>query len=146
MSACVKCGYNPDAQATARWEFSIPRAIKSLNRATSNRGGRSKSARAAQRKHRDELAAWMWYFRLAARTNGIGPARGRRRVTLTRIMQGRERPFDRDNLAGGCKVVVDAMVHEHLLVDDKPALAEIHYAQERGGKAGLHVLLEELAP
>ena len=47
---------------------------------------------------------------------------------------GREQERDYVNLVGGCKLVVDALVLEGLLVDDKPALLDDRYLQERVAK------------
>lgn len=77
-------------------------------------------------------------------------AAARRRVTFTRCYGGRQQERDHDNLVGGMKSVLDAMVRELLLVDDRPQWAELHYAQQRLDESvaksarGLVVHLEEL--
>jgi hypothetical protein len=138
MTACCKCGHDPEAKVTASWSFVIERDPPSMNERIHNEG----SARFAYARERKIWADW---FRVARVTNRIPPADARRRVTLTRLFSGRQQSRDRDNLVGGQKVVVDAMVLTSLLADDADRWAQIHYAQERGEHRGLHVLLEELA-
>ena len=67
-------------------------------------------------------------------------------MTFTRCYGGRQQERDRDNLIGGMKTVVDAMLVELLLVDDTSQWAELHYQQLVTAPAtrGLLVHLEEL--
>lgn len=136
--SCPKCGHEPDAVVSARWEFTIPRAVKSAN-AHSVNAGASRWAYAADRN------AWSQWF--ALRLHELGPVAvlGKRRVTLTRVYAGRQREMDRANFISGCKPVLDAMVRAGWLRGDKPADVEDSYLQERGVTAGLRVLVEELA-
>ena len=68
-------------------------------------------------------------------SNGLGVvvlksrAKGHRRVKITR--RG-SRTLDHDNLVGGCKPLVDALVKVGLIENDTPALVTVEYAQERG--------------
>jgi Holliday junction resolvase RusA-like endonuclease len=138
LPACERCGYDPSATVSATWTIGVDRDPPSLNARIVNAGwSRFRYAR--------ERDAWCWEFRAARLMLNITPATGRRRVTMTRIYAGRQKERDRDNLAGGMKVVVDAMVSERLLVNDDPRNAEIHYQQEHGGPPGLRVLIEELS-
>lgn len=135
---CPKCGHDPRAVVTASWTLEIPRRVHSLNkRAINDRG-------AAGAKYRKQREGWAWDLRVLRVDQRIPHAVGMRRATLTRLYSGREQAFDQDNLTGGMKLVVDAMVREGLLVDDKPAVAEIHHLQVRAGQSGLLILLEEL--
>jgi hypothetical protein len=138
MSACVKCGHNPDADVRAAWLFSVDHDIESANQHTFNVG----ATRWRYGKARD---AWQWELRAARLLHRIPThhGNGRRRVTITRRYHGRQRPYDRDNLAMGAKLVVDAMVREGLLIDDSERHAEIHYQQEPG--TGTTFVIEELA-
>lgn len=140
---CPKCGYNQDAPVAARWEFEIPKELVSLNRSAKN--GSTLGARAAFRRELGIWGNWMWCKRLS---NKIVVATGKRRVTITRVIGYRQREFDRDNLVGGGKVIVDAMVRECLLLGDDKARSEVHYEQVRhgGGDGGsVRIVLEELA-
>ncbi len=140
MTACVKCGHNPAAKVIAAWAFTLAGELHSMNRHVVNFG----AARHAYRRERD---AWAWLARAARLKHRIAIATGRRRLTLTRIYAGRQRELDRDNLAGGAKPLVDALVREGLLVDDTSRWLELHHDQERGtapGDRGVRVLLEEL--
>ena len=94
---------------------------------------------------------WSGELMVARMNHKIWPARGRRRITLERIYSGRQQERDRDNLVGGMKAVVDALVLQGLLVDDTPAHAELHYGQASVGREppaamrGLRVTIEDLA-
>lgn len=137
MTKCARCGFDPDVVVTASWSFTIEMGTASLNAQSTNKGGR----RFAYKETRNH---WSWWFRERRLALRIPVARRRRRLTLTRLYSGRQRELDRDNLVGGLKMVVDAMVRERLLVDDKNSAAEIHYLQERAASQGLRVLLEEV--
>lgn len=138
MSACLKCGHDPLAIVTASWPHFIDREVESGNRHTFNVGG----SRWRYGKARD---AWQLEFRNLRLLRRIPRAMTKRRVTLTRYFDGRQREWDADNFATGAKLVVDAMVREGLLVDDRREFAEIHYLQVRSTPRGLGVLIEELA-
>lgn len=139
MTACIRCGFRPDAHVIASWEFVVPRTVKSGNAHVHNVG----AGRHVYRKERDGWAADFRFFKHQQR---IPDATGKRRVTLTRIIGHRQRPFDTDNLGTGLKPCVDAMVSVGLLQGDTPSQAEIHRQQEKRHGVGLHVLIEELAP
>ena len=49
-------------------------------------------------------------------------------VVITRYSSGK---LDHDNLVGGCKGLVDAMVHVGLAVDDSPEWITVEYKQEK---------------
>lgn len=148
MTACVKCGHDPDRAVTASWSFLIRRDPPSLNERIFNAG----NSRWRYKKERDVWSAEI----MVARGNGRIPVVYRpssphviRRVTLERIYGGRMQERDRDNLVGGMKPIVDALVLQRLIVDDSPAHTELHYGQirEQGTAArGLRVLIEDLAP
>lgn len=136
-SACPKCGFDPTARVLASWTFLVDRDPPSLNERLFNLGSR----RHAYKAERD---AWYLEFVLARNLNLIPFAERKRRVTLTRLFDGKQRERDVDNLWGGGKSVVDAMVLAQLLVADAPDFAELHWNQERGAR-GLRVLIEEIA-
>lgn len=138
MTACPKCGHDPEARVLAAYEFTVDRDPPSLNAHIFNVG-------ASRWKYAKERDAWMWEFRAVRLLRRIPPAVGRRRVTMTRVYGGRQKERDRDNLSGGMKPCVDALVLEKMLVGDGPRDAEIHYQQEVGSPTGLRVLIEELA-
>lgn len=137
MTACKKCGHDPDAAVTASWEFVLEHEIQSLNARISNVG-------ASRWRYAAERDAWSWLVRAAKAKHGITPAAGRRRLTLVRIYARGQRELDRDNLAGGCKPLVDAIVREGLIRDDKRKWCELHHDQEPGTERAVRVLLEEL--
>lgn len=141
MTACVKCGFNAAAQVTASWTFEIARTVESMNGRVHN-VGRSRWEYAKQRD------GWTRDMLTIRRVHGIPIPDCKRRVTLTRMYSGRRRELDADNLIGGLKSAVDAMVHAGLLIGDRPGDAEIHYAQERmkvgSMVSGLRVLLEDI--
>jgi hypothetical protein len=137
MSACAMCSYDPDARVMSSWTFMIDREVVSMNAHRVNIGG---FAGRAYRKDRDN-----WYLEFVNARNllKIPHAERRRRVVLTRLYDGRSRMWDQDNLVGGGKSTVDAMILAQLLVADSHDFAEVHWKQTRGAR-GLHVLLEEL--
>lgn len=63
----------------------------------------------------------------------------KKRVTITRVFGHRQRPFDQDNLAGGCKGLIDAM-KGILIKDDNPNHAEFHFKQVKGQRG--HTVIE----
>lgn len=163
-AACPRCGYDPSAAVRAAWSFVVERDPPTLNARIVNAG----DSRFRYAKERD---LWVMEFRVQRVNHRIpradqmrfapGPtphtmtSPPRRRVTLRRVWGGRQRERDKDNLIGGMKVVVDAMVLEGLLADDSAARAEIHYEQIKHGsdaghqdwvsRVGLHVIIEDLA-
>jgi len=137
VTACVKCGHDPDAPVTASWEFVLEHEALSMNARIVNVG-------AARWRYAKERDAWGWLVRAAKLRHRITAATGRRRMTLTRIYAARQRELDEDNLKGGTKSLVDAIKREGLLVDDTRAWLELHHAQERGQSRCVRVLLEEL--
>ena len=136
MSACVKCGHDPDAVVERHWQFTLPLELESLNAHRVNSG----ATRWSYKRKRD---GWAMALR-ATVPRAILAANGKRRVTLTRLMGKGQRAFDRDNLVGGAKGLVDAMVRVGLLLGDSAEHAEIHYDQERAATPGVRVLVEEL--
>lgn len=138
MSQCVKCGFDPHAVVVASWTFMLEHEVLSLNARVSNAG-------ASRWRYAKERDAWSWHVRVAKLNQRIRPATRRRRLTLIRIYARGQRALDRDNLAGGMKPLVDAIVREKLVVDDTAAWLELHHGQEPGTERGVRVLLEELA-
>lgn len=151
-AACPKCGYNSDAAVVGRYSFLIKRDPPSLNRRLVNTltGGH---------RYRREKATWMfeirairlakrvpYAYRAATDRSSWPVAEGKRRITIARLYSGRQKQRDVDNLAGGMKPVVDAMVAEGLLRDDSPEYAEIYYQQRRTAEesAGLWFEIEIL--
>lgn len=151
--ACPKCGYNAATAITATYTFLIGRDPPSLNRRMVNtlKGGK---------EYRREKTGWIYEIRAARLARQLPYAHrakddrsswpvigGKRRVTLTRLYAGRQKERDVDNLTGGMKPAVDALVTERLLVDDSPVHAEIHYLQrriEQPGDVGLRFEIEIL--
>lgn len=143
MTACSRCGYDPDVKVTASWSFLIQRDPPTMNERIFNAG----NSRWRYRKERD---LWASEFMVARGNTRIPKARAneRRRVTLERVYNGRMQERDRDNLIGGMKPIVDALVMQGLILGDSPDLAEIHYNQVREPgtmSRGLRVTIEALA-
>ena len=139
-SKCVRCGHDPSELVLATWSFLIERDPPSLNKRLYNAGP-------GRHLYRQERDMWCWEFRAARLTRSIPKADGRRRVTLARLYGGRQQERDYDNLAGGMKAVVDAMVSEGLLTNDTPDQAEITYQQAVAKtleSRGLLVLIESV--
>lgn len=136
MTACPKCSYDAHALVARSWTFRIDRDPPSLNSRLYNAGPR----RWAYKRERDTWTLEVRNMRLLRR---LPIATTRRRVTLTRQFTGRQKLRDVDNLIGGAKIIVDALVLEGLLLGDAEIHAEIHYGQVQAAPAGLVVLIEE---
>lgn len=74
--------------------------------------------------------AWLSMLSLAPGMHAAHtvPVTTKRRVTILRVAP---RVLDMDNLYGGCKPILDAMVTLGLLRDDKPAWLDLHVSQDR---------------
>lgn len=140
MSACVKCGHDPEVRVLSRWVLEIGALeVKSLNAHSVNAG----HARHAYRRARDQ---WQWAVVAARHARRVPQATSKRRVTIRRIIGYRQREFDHDNLVGGCKPLVDALVRDGMLIGDRRHQAEIGYEQVKvDGGSGVVIMLEELA-
>ena len=69
------------------------------------------------------------YFLLAGALNKVAPipaATGKRRLTIER--HGK-RLLDADNLAAGCKALIDVVKFRKLILDDNPAVCELVFRQ-----------------
>jgi hypothetical protein len=133
------CGFSADQAVGRRWGLSLPKRVSSANLRTVNAG-------ASRWRYAKERGEWCLLIRAAAAFDrSVLEATGKRRVTITRRYSGRCREMDRDNLLGGVKMLVDALVQEGALHDDKPAWLELHVLQQRAPVDVTHVLVEELA-
>lgn len=133
---CVRCGHDPYATVSHRWVLTINREVHSLNAHRVNAG----ATRWAYKRDRD---AWQWELKVARINERIPIAVAKRRVTLVRVMGKGQREFDIDNLVGGAKCAVDAMVREGLLMGDARDQVELVYEQKRAEKPGVIVIIEE---
>jgi Holliday junction resolvase RusA-like endonuclease len=139
VSACIKCGHDPEAKVLRTWCMELDMPLKSLNRHAVNFG----AARFAYRKERD---AWQWLIkREVLRWFDLHKATTKRRVTIKRLFAGRCRAFDQDNLVGAAKIVVDALKNEGVVKDDSQEWLELHVQQEKWSSNATIVLVEELA-
>lgn len=157
MAPCKKCGYDDEAMVVRSWTFIIDKELKSLNMMARNKIGFNRKANldkktrrmlhaqaAAYRKEREEWQMWM---KVMKANHQVPDATGKRRVTIERLMGKGQRPYDRDNAAGGAKPCLDAMVHVRMLVNDAKENAELHYLQTKSlvERTGVRVTIEELA-
>lgn len=148
------------------WVLNIALRVPSANDRHCN--GRDRVSRALYRKLRDR---WARELRIEASiVNAQRAGSRKRRIVLTRIMAPRQRPYDFDDLVGGCKPILDAMKPERpprvatiksgphkgkprvfpgvtgagLIVDDSPKWVVVEYRQERGPREGCRIELEDL--
>jgi hypothetical protein len=136
---CPACGFCEPA-ATATWTLALAWDVPSLNDLM-----RIGTQHWRYKRMGDALRLLIRAERLRLR---IPTATGKRRIRVTRYYAGNCKERDHANLVGGCKALVDSLVREGLLVDDKPAFVADSYAQVReSGKTGarLTVVVEELA-
>jgi hypothetical protein len=66
----------------------------------------------------------------ALSTGGI-PGSGPGRPMRVTILSLRARMLDADNLSGGCKSLLDALVHLRFLDGDRPQHVQVEYRQEK---------------
>lgn len=122
------------------WRWFIAKRLPSLNDRLQNAG-------ASRWKYAAERGEWALWFRTAKLKHAIPKATKPRKLVVTRVYCGREQERDYVNLVGGCKAVVDALVNEGLLVDDKPKWLADEYRQVRGtdgDRSGTWFELEDL--
>lgn len=137
----------------SRWVITMP-----FDLASKNSVARNHHARAARR---NQFAAAL---SVVARDAGIpiGPTVPQRRVTITRIYAGKQRPFDGDGLQAGDAVLLrDAMqlprkykrkgvtrevFGASIIRDDGPFWADFHYRQEPStdGRPAVRIEIEDL--
>jgi hypothetical protein len=142
MAKCPYCGGDPDASVVGRWEVFLPLQPSSQNEMTVKS---MKGAFAARRKYKMLRDGYGWLLKNWKGRDNIPLPSGRRRAMITRYYTSTGRPFDKGNLIGGMKPLLDAMVLVDLLIDDNEDTLEDHYGQQRvDGEPGVHVVLEEL--
>lgn len=141
MTACAKCGHDPEAAVSARWTLALDKRLTSANLHTVNVG-------ASRWRYAKERDAWQWLVKAERVNQRVVPATSasKRRVTIERVYAGRCQEMDRDNLVGGCKPLVDALVRERVVYDDKAAWLELHVTQRRGGSNETIVTVEKILP
>jgi hypothetical protein len=125
------------AELTSRGHgiFDIDYVVPSSNQRLVN--SRDPADRAKYRETRDD---WQTLVMAAMRAHGVPKATGRRALVLIRFFSGRERARDYDNLVGGMKPVLDAMVLAGLIVGDDPGSVVVTYHQNKiDGPSGLRV-------
>lgn len=120
-TVCRFCG-DSDAFTGASWALVLPKGIDGLNDHYVNQG----HARHAYRKRRTE---WEWLVEVERRAAGIPAATAQRRLEVIRVIPVRGRELDYDNLVGGAKPLVDALVKSKILVNDSRAGVLAHYRQ-----------------
>ncbi len=131
---CIKCSYSPSLTVTRKWRIDIDVSAISQNKLK----GRYSSA-----------ASWRYYSKkkefmaaLVSVTARVPKADSKRRVTFTRVYDGRE--FDPDNLVSGFKGCRDVLTELGLIVDDNRKWLEAHYSQEKGDRDRVYFLIEEI--
>lgn len=117
------------------WTFTLPMVTPSLNQV--------RKMHWAQVKRDKDALAWMLVSALNKIPN-VPRATGPRRLIIVR--HGRK-ALDLDNLAGGCKSLIDVIKERKLLVDDSPThcVLEFHQETTRKGDPYTEILLEEIA-
>lgn len=87
---------------------------------------------AAQRR---EVSMWAARAGYAFLAQGLPPATGKRRVSITSYRKQRFR--DEANMVGGCKGLIDGLVRAKVLVDDSTKWATFEYHQYLASKSPL---------
>jgi len=141
MTACAACSFDPDATVLARFEFTVPRDLGTLNARVFN-GRQGWSYRKLRDAWFSDLSALRRLHAVRYAGTKFDPKNNKRRVTLTRLYTGRMREMDLANI--DAKACVDAMKLAGLIFDDAPRYYEGHVKQERGSERGTRVVIEEL--
>lgn len=136
---CGSCRQPLPALYGVLWHFVISLPPPSQNKVSGNKGGHK--AQKAYKKYRDDYQFLLQVWKNQLK---IPDATGRRRVHITRLFKGKAQKYDRGNLIGGCKPLLDAMTRCNLLVDDKEEFVEDHYDQERGKETGVRIIIQDM--
>lgn len=140
IDVCDRCGSKTSLQVSASWTIAIDRMSVSLNAHIVNHG----PSRYKYKKHRD---TWAQEFMVARVNQKIPRATSKRFSVITRRFKRHGQVLlDYDNLVGGMKPLVDALVIEQLLLDDSDDGAIIRYKQCPAETGGVTIQLYELAP
>ena len=109
---------------------------------------RTVNAGAARWAYQDARLRWKHVVQRWRVKDRVERADGPRRVVIVRCYGGGSctRRLDRDNAWAGLKPLLDALVHQGLLVDDSDRHAEVYLLQEeaRRGESGTVVTIEDL--
>lgn len=137
MCKCVKCGFDPDAKMGQSWTATAESYAPSVNETGANTK--------INRVYRQWRKRWEKQFGPWLKT--LPPAKAKRRVQITRVYSGRQRPYDRINFASGCKPLLDTLVEFGGLYDDSPTWCDDYYEQRKSpdGKDYIVVTIDEFA-
>jgi hypothetical protein len=116
----------------SRWELLIPGWIPTL----ANELLRTHPMRRGRLKRADVETVYV-----AALEQGVGPATGKRRVSVTVYCGNRSHAPDPDACL---KSLLDALVKAHLLIDDSAAYCELGDIRVEKGKRATLVILEDV--
>lgn len=93
------------------------------------------------RKQHEAKNQWKWMVLQARNSAAIPQATGKRVVKVCRYGMNL---LDKDNLYGGCKPLMDALTNAGLIVDDNPAMCDLHVEQVKIGRSGVPYTSVEL--
>lgn len=79
------------------------------------------------------------YLLMEAFKGRIPKAKGKMKLKIKSLRSG---TLDHDNLVGGCKGLIDALVRLKVIVDDAPEFLETVYEQERVKKEEQKTIIE----
>lgn len=132
---CSACDFDPDAVVKTSYTIILHANAQSLNVVGTN----GKNAH-AYRKARNR------WKRLLQPYNHLPKATGHRRIHFTRFWGKGKRAFDYGNLVGGFKPLLDMLVADGHLVDDKPKFCSEYYRQYKApdGKEHVVIVIEEM--
>jgi Holliday junction resolvase RusA-like endonuclease len=133
---CGKCRYDPTLRVINTYTVKLPISAVSQNRLSGRTAATTRRMYSALRNRFEKL--------MVPLVGSIPSARGKRRVTFTRVYKKGKRPYDDDNLTAGFKGARDVLTRLGLLVDDTAKFLEAHYSQRPGEEDGVEVVLEDL--
>lgn len=119
------------------WTFDIEMNMPSANTVKRHLwGGRDRTWYSRFKKD----LAWM----LKLKAQWVPRATGPRKVTVTRLIDKSGKRYDQDNLVGGCKMLLDAMVQQGLLRGDAEKDVTVEYRQEKRSGGGTRIELVDV--
>jgi hypothetical protein len=135
LAACAVCGFDPDASVVQVWEHRIESYVPSFNSIGLNSKNNHKY-RWWKRQWEEGFGPWL---------KTIPAANKYRRVQITRLYGHKQRRFDRQNFAGGCKPLLDTLTNFGALYDDSETWCSDRYVQKKSpdGSNYVEVRIEE---
>jgi len=133
---CPGCGFEPNLRVQYVGELRLAVSYPSQNEIGANGKG---PGGLKYRRARMRFASL-----IQAVAVGFPRAVGARRLWLKRIYRPGKRDYDRGNLVGGAKPLLDVLRAQGLILDDTPALLSDYYLQKSGAADEIVIVFEDI--